>query len=367
MTGLSSGAVALLGLVTGVMLGFTARRARLCTLGAIESALVGGDWRWMKIFGLAFAIALIGTQTMIFNGWVDEAQSRYLPTKLAIVAIIIGSLMFGVGMALVGTCAFGNLIRLGAGDLRSLVGLIIFAVVALMTLRGSLAFIRLDWIESLVWHPPNEQHASLIALLESWSGMNMRAWLTAAISLPLVLFVALDRRLRKSPRLLIAAATLGLAVVAGWAATGPLADDFAQLRLQSLTFVAPVARGFSGLIFGTDWLEFSILTVPGIVIGSFLAAVLAGEFRWEAFDDHLEMRRHLLGACLMGIGGVLAGGCTIGQGITAGSMLALSWPIAVLGMMAGAWVGLTLLVEGSVRECITTRFDRIRRYKRREA
>jgi uncharacterized membrane protein YedE/YeeE len=367
MTGLTSGAVALLGLVIGVMLGFTARRARLCTLGAIESALVGGDWRWMKIFGLAFAIALIGTQTMIFNGWVDETQSRYLPTKLAVVAIIIGSLMFGIGMALVGTCAFGNLIRLGAGDLRSLVGLIIFAVVALMTLRGSLAFIRLDWIENLVWHPPNEQHASLVALLENWSGMSLRAWLTTAIALPLMLFVALDRRLRKSPRLLIAAATLGLGVVIGWAATGPLADDFAQLRLQSLTLVAPVARAFSGLIFGTEWLEFSILTVPGIVIGSFLAAVLAGEFRWEAFDDHLEMRRHLLGACLMGAGGVLAGGCTIGQGITAGSMLALSWPIAVLGMMAGAWVGLTLLVEGSVRECITTRFDRIRRYSRREA
>ncbi len=367
MTGLSSGAVALLGLAIGVIIGFTARRARLCTLGAIESALVGGDWRWMKIFGLAFAIALIGTQVLILNGWLDETQSRYLPTRLALLAIIAGSLMFGIGMALVGTCAFGNLIRLGAGDLRSLVGLIIFATIALMTLRGSLAFIRLDWIESLVWTIPNEQYASIIVTLDGWTGTSSRGWLTAIIGVSLVLPVALDRRLRKSPRLLLAAVTLGVGVVCGWAATGPLADEFAQLRLQSLTFVAPVARAFSAAIFGTEWLEFSTLTVPGVVIGSFLAAMLAGEFRWEAFDDHLEMRRHLLGAALMGFGGVLAGGCTIGQGITAGSLLALSWPLAVLGMMAGAWLGLTLLVEGSVRECITTRFDRIRRYRRREA
>ena len=367
MTGLSSGAVALLGLVVGVLLGFTARRARLCTLGAIESALVGGDWRWMKIFGLAFAIALVGTQTLILNGWLDDTQARYLPTRLAVFAIASGSLMFGIGMALVGTCAFGNLIRLGAGDLRSLVVLIIFGAISLMTLRGSLAFIRLDWIESFVWLPPNDQHASLVALLESWTGINLRSWLTLAIALPLFAFVLIDRRLRKSPRLLIAAVTLGLGVVCGWAATGPLSDEFAQLRLQSLTFVAPVARALSALTLGSEGLEFSTMTVPGVIIGSFLAAVLAGEFRWEAFDDQLEMRRHLLGASLMGFGGVLAGGCTIGQGITAGSLLALSWPIAVLGMMAGAWLGLTLLVEGSVRECITTRFDRIRRYKRSEA
>jgi uncharacterized membrane protein YedE/YeeE len=199
------------------------------------------------------------------------------------------------------------------------------------------------------------------------TGSNLRAIMTAAIASPLILFVLLDRRLRKSPRLLIAALTLGLGVVSGWAVTGPLADDFAQLRLQSLTFVAPVARALSGIVFGTELLEFSTLSVPGIIIGSFLAAMLGGEFRWEAFDDQLEMRRHLLGATLMGVGGVLAGGCTIGQGITAGSLLAISWPIALLGMMGGAWFGLTILVEGSVRECITTRFDRIRRHRRREA
>jgi uncharacterized membrane protein YedE/YeeE len=195
----------------------------------------------------------------------------------------------------------------------------------------------------------------------------MRTALTAAIAAPLILLVAFDQRLRRSPRLLVAALTLGLAVVCGWASTGPLADEFEQVRLQSLTFVAPVARAFNGLIFGSEWMEFSTLAVPGVIIGSFLAAIIAGEFRWEAFDDQLEMRRHLLGATLMGLGGVLAGGCTIGQGITAGSLLALSWPIAVAGMMCGAWFGLTILVEGSVRECITTRFDRIRRYNRREA
>jgi uncharacterized membrane protein YedE/YeeE len=92
--------------------------------------------------------------------------------------------------------------------------------------------------------------------------------------------------------------------------------------------------------------------VFGVIAGAWAAAWFAAELRWEAFDDDHEMRRHLIGACLMGVGGILAGGCTIGQGITAGSMLALSWPIAVGGMVLGARIGIAILVDGSPRDLI---------------
>ncbi|MFY8113630.1 MAG: YeeE/YedE thiosulfate transporter family protein, partial [Rhabdaerophilum sp.] len=116
-------------------------------------------------------------------------------------------------------------------------------------------------------------------------------------------------------------------------------------RVQSLTYVAPVARAMFGVLSGQDdWLDFGVSNVIGVVIGALAASVRAGEFRWEAFDDHHEMKRHLVGALCMGSGGVLAGGCTIGQGLTAGSLLALSMPVAILSMIVGARIGIAVLM-----------------------
>ena len=356
MLDLSAVSVGAIGLVTGACVGFTARRARLCTLGAIESAVVGGDWRRLKIFGLALAIALLGTQALILAGLFDETRTTYLPTQIAWLSILLGATMFGLGMALVGTCAFGCLVRLGGGDLRSLVTLIVFSAVALTALRGALSGVRLDWLEQIAWPMPNAAPGSLIDLASRFAGFDMRALAALAIGGGLLTIAALDKRLRHSPRLWLAGLVLGAGVVLGWAATGVLVDAFSPQRPQSLTFVAPVARGLHALILGTGgWLEFSVMSAPGVALGSALAAWSNAEFRWEAFDDHQEMRRHLTGAVLMGLGGVLAGGCTIGQGLSAGSLLAMSWPLALVSMIGGAWLGLVLLVEGSLREGLWAR------------
>jgi uncharacterized membrane protein YedE/YeeE len=145
---------------------------------------------------------------------------------------------------------------------------------------------------------------------------------------------------------------LGAGTIAGWAATGVFADPFADaIRVQSLTFVAPVARAvFAFSAAEGTIVEFGTMSVFGVVAGAALSAARAGEFRWEAFDDQREMRRHMAGAALMGLGGVLAGGCTIGQGLSAGSLLAVSWPVAVLGMILGARMGIGILIEGSATE-----------------
>ncbi len=339
---------AFVGLLMGIAIGYAVRRARLCSFGALEDALGGGDYRRLRVFGLALAVALAGTQAMIVLGGFLPHETPYLPSRLALLAIPAGGVMFGIGMALVGTCGFGSLVRLGGGDLRAFVVVLTLAAASYALLRGILAPLRIGVIEPIALPVPGGHPAGLIEVSEGLAGISLRVPLSVLIVLLLLLFALGDRRLFKAPRLLTAGLVLGLAICVGWLFTGVLADDFATNRIQSLTFVAPVARGvFSIVLGGVEWLEFATMSVPGVVIGSWLSARLDDEFRWEAFDDHYEMRRHLGGAVLMGAGGILAGGCTIGQGLTAGSLLALSWPLAIGGIVIGARIGMAILVEGS--------------------
>lgn len=344
-------AVTLVGAAIGAACGFTARRARLCSFGAVEDVWVGGDTRRLRIFGLALAVALLGTQVLIWRGDLNPGFSTYVPHAVPWLSIALGSTLFGIGMALVGTCSFGSLIRLGAGDLRSLIVMIVFGATAYATLRGMLAPFRIDVLETIAMSVPGAVQGDLPSVL-AWLGAGeLRLGLALIASTVLVAAVLIDPRLRRSPRLLLAALTLGLGVVLGWWATGVAVDEFAASpRAQSLTFVSPVGRAlYAVLTTPAGLLDFGVGTIGGVVAGSFASALFDREFRWEAFDDHHEMRRHLVGAVLMGGGGILAGGCTIGQGISAGSMMALSWPLAIAGMMIGARLGIAFLMEGSLR------------------
>lgn len=344
--------LALAGLLIGAACGYATRRARLCSFGAIEDFWLGGDTRRLRVFGLALAIALLGAQALILAGTLDPGRTAYAPTAIPWLAATSGGLAFGFGMALVGTCGFGCLVRLGAGDLRSLVVLIVFGAVAYAALRGALAPARIDILEAWSIPVPGGARGDLASLLAALGLGDVRLAITLGAAALLIGAVAIDPRLRRSPRLIAAGTTLGLGVVAGWAATSILADEFAiPSRAVSLTFVAPVGRALYGAM--TDpatLLELGVGSVFGVALGSFVSAWRDRELRWEAFDDHHEMKRHLLGGALMGFGGVAAGGCTIGQGVTAGSMMALSWPFAIGGIMIGARIGVAVLVEGSLRE-----------------
>lgn len=352
---------ALAGLLVGGIAGFSVFRARLCTFGALEDALVGHDWRRMKVFGLALGLAIAGTQLLAITGLLAPERTHYVPSMLPWFGILLGGLLFGLGMALVGTCAFGSLVRLGSGDLRSLVVLLVFGAVAYATLRGVFAGFRVDGVERIAVAVPSGSPSDLPSLLGHVAGRDLRPWLAGLAAAALVGLAAMDRRLWRAPRLMTAGVVLGLGVVAGWLATTLLADEFTHPTApQSLTFVSPVARALFGLLFDRDSLaEFGAGSVFGVALGAFVAARRADLFRWEAFDDPREMKRHLLGAVLMGAGGILCGGCTIGQGLTAGSLLALSWPLAMVGMVSGARLGIALLMEGSlthfVRGAVTGR------------
>jgi uncharacterized protein len=351
MTGLPAFAVGIAGLVVGVAAGLSVQRARLCSFGAVEDALIGHDWRRMKVFGLALAIALLGTQSLVLLDLFEPTETTYLPPQIAWLGAFAGSVLFGIGMALVGTCAFGSLIRLGTGDLRSLVTLMVFGGVAFATLRGVLARPRIDLVEAVALAVPGGGPSSAPDIVAGLAGLDLRFALSLVVSGFLAFAVIRDRRLWRAPRLLTAGLVLGLGVVAGWLATGVLVDVFDRIvRVQSLTFVSPVARGFHALLTGegSALADFGVMSVIGVVIGAFLGAMHGREFRWEAFDDQREMRRHLTGAVLMGLGGVLAGGCTIGQGLTAGSLMAATWPLTVAGMVLGARIGIAILVDGSL-------------------
>ena len=343
---MSSIATGLLGFLTGLVIGALVYRARLCTFGAIEDGLMGQDWRRAKVFGLALAVALVLTQGMILFGFLDADRTTYLPQSVPVIGLIIGGMMFGIGMALVGTCGFGSLVRLGSGDLRSLIVIMVYALFAYAMLRGMLSAFRLGVVEGWAWPMPGPSRSDLATQLQRFLGFDIRAVLTLALAFGLFVLVLRDARLLRARRLLTAGVVLGLAVAMGWAVTGWWSDPFElHQRLQSLTYVAPVARAMFGVLAGQDdGLDFGVANIVGVVAGALLASLKAGEFRWEAFDDHHEMKRHLIGAVCMGTGGVLAGGCTIGQGLTAGSLLALSMPVVIISMMFGARIGIAILM-----------------------
>ena len=359
---MSAWMLAVAGFAIGAAAGFAVRRARLCSFGAIEDALMGGDSRRLRIFGLALGVAILGTQTLIISGLLDPGLTSYTPSAVPVVAIIIGAIMFGIGMAMVGTCGFGSLVRLGTGDLRSLIVVLILGAAAYATLRGIFSNFRITILESLSVAMPNEARSDLASLSTQALGFDVRGVIAALAGGGLCWLAFVDPRLKHSPRLLSAGLALGLLTVAGWIVTSLLGDEFAgPLRPQSLTFVSTIGKAFYAGLFNTASLaDFGVGSVFGVIAGSFLAAWRADELRWEAFDDDHEMRRHLGGAVLMGAGGILAGGCTIGQGITAGSMLSLSWPFAVGGMIFGARLGIATLVDGTPREMLRRSWANLR-------
>ncbi len=348
MEPLPAWAVALCGGAIGCVIGYAARRGRLCTFGALEDAFLAGSFRRLKVLAVALGIAILLTQILILTGALAPETIRYLPTHLAWLSILVGGLIFGFGMALVGTCAFGSLVRLGGGDLRSLVTILVYAIIALAVLRGGLAPFRLAYLESQNIALPGGVQADLAALLSWLSGFETRAGVMVVLAALLFGWAFSKRDIFGTPRLLASGLALGVGAAMAWVVTGVIADEMTLIvEPRGLTFVAPVADTVQAIALpGQSMWTFGICSVFGVIVGAYLASIRHAEFRWEAYDDAREMKRHITGGAMMGLGGVLAGGCTIGQGITAGSVLALSWFLAVGGMAIGARIGLSYLLSG---------------------
>jgi uncharacterized protein len=331
------------GLLCGLLAGAGAQYGRFCTMGAIEDVVLGADWRRARSFGLAAAIAILGVWILTRLAGFDVGRSVYAVSQFDILGAVLGAILFGIGMAFAGTCGFGLLVRAGAGDLRAFVTAGVLGVTAFAATGGILAGLRVPLTQLMTW----DARATGGPFADRLTGGNAEFWMAPVFAAGLMILALRDERLRKKPKLLGGAVMMGVAVTLGWAVTGILADPFGAHRIESLTFVAPLGRFIVQVMTGalTD-VGFAVGSVTGVMAGSAIVNWLRGEMRLEAFDDVREMRRHMLGALFMGLGGVLARGCTIGQGLSATSTLSLSAPLVIIGIVLGARLGLLSLVEG---------------------
>ncbi len=334
---------ALIGLVGGIALGLAARIGRFCTLGAIEDYLYGADDKRLRMWAIAIGVAIIGTHLAIAFGQFVSTDSAYLDRVWNPLGTIVGGLMFGYGMALSGHCGYGALARLGGGDLRSFVLVIVMGLSAYFVMSGPLAHAR-------VWLFPVETGATTPqGLTQLFGGFGISPLATGLVVGGLILIVALaNAHMRAARAHIFWGIVVGLAVFSGWWGTYWVATaGFEAEPIETHTFVAPIGDTiFYSMTASGNALSFSVGSVVGVVIGAALGSYSKGHFRWEACEDPRELRRQILGGAIMGPGAILAVGCSVGQGISAFSVLAYSAPVAFAAIFAGAAFGLRQLITG---------------------
>lgn len=347
MTALSDAAlVTLVGFAGGCVLGLASRLARFCTLGAIEDAYYGGSRERMLMWPLALGVSIFSAFLLAHFGLADLEASVYLRFEFSLTASIAGGLMFGIGMALAGNCGFGALSRLGGGDLRSLLLVLVIGISSYAAAVGPLAEFRLRLFPraEIFGIPPDGIAHKLTTAL----GLPVFATATV-ISAVLVCIALLDREFRRNTSAVVWSALVGLAITSGWLGTSWIArTGFDVVGIESHTFTMPLGEIVLQTMTSTAWVGgFSVGSVFGVLSGAFVGAVVRRQFKLEACDEPRELIRQIFGAILMGIGGVISLGCSVGQGMSAFSVLAISAPITAASIGVGAVIGLRYLVEGS--------------------
>ena len=339
-----------------LVLGFVAARTNFCTMGAISDVVNMEHWGRVRMWLLAIAVAMAGTNLLYYFDLIDLTKSVYQRPVLPWLSMLLGGTLFGIGMTIAGGCANKNLLRLGGGSVRSLVVLVFLAISAYMTLKGMFGQWRSSYLDPVAIDLSGlgMQGQSLADVLARLTGMPAKSALLAAtgvVAIALLIFVFKDKRFRASGEQIVGGAILGLLVTAGWYLSGHIGfaenPDTLEMTyfgtnsrtMESLSFVAPTAYSLELLMLWTDkslHVTFGIATIVGVVLGSLIHAVTSRQFHWEGFASLEDLRNHLMGGILMGFGGVLAMGCTIGQGLTGVSTLALGSVISVAGSVAGA-------------------------------
>ena len=337
-------AAALAGLIGGIMLGLAARLGRFCTLGAIEDTLYANDTRRLRMWGIAIGVAIIGSFSAMNLGLVQADQTLYLMQAWSPLASIFGGLLFGYGMALAGNCGFGALARFGGGDLRSFVIVLVMGLSSFAVLSGPLAELRILLFPPapVTGTPPGVAHFMADRLA-------MNPLLPALLIGLTFIGVALSsKRMRETPSQIFWGAVVGAAIVTGWVGTSWVANKgFESIAVVSHTFSRPLGESMLYIMTSSGRsLSFGVGSVTGVLAGAFAGSLIKGHFRWEACEDPRELRRQITGAVLMGIGAVIALGCTVGQGLSAFSVLAFSAPVTMAAIFAGTAIGLRQLITG---------------------
>jgi uncharacterized membrane protein YedE/YeeE len=353
------------GFAIGLVIGFVGDRTQFCTLGAVADIVNMNDWGRMHMWLLAIGIAILGANGLELLGLVDLDGAIYRTPSFNVLSYLVGGFLFGAGMTLASGCGTKTLIRIGNGSLKSVVVFIVLGIVAYMTLRGVFAGLRIGVLEAVAVHLSHGQ--DLPALLSHAIGVSRRALqiiITFGLGGGLIAFV-LARRDFPTADQLFGGVAVGLAIVAGWYVTGHVGygenPDTLEMthfgtnsgRPESVTNVAPLAYTLELFMLWTDTsrtVTFAIAVVFGIIAGSALHSVLRGRFRIEGFRSAEDTANHLIGGALMGFGGVVAMGCTFGQGITGISTLAVGSIMTFFAIIGGSVTMLKFLYWRIVRE-----------------
>lgn len=321
---------ALLGLLTGAVFGIAAQRSRFCLRAATVEFARGRLGQSVAVWLLTFSTALVWVQGTRLIGLFDPNEARMMAVAGSWSGAIIGGLIFGVGMVLSRGCSGRLLVLASTGNLRSIMSGMIFAVVAQMSLSGWLAPVR-NWLAAL-WTTPGGRNIDLAAQLKlpDQSGL--------VVGLVLAAFaIIIARRNRMTPGRLVFASGVGFAVALGWVLTYHLAQlSFDPVSVMSASFTGPSANTLMFFLSRDTVLNFDIGLIIGVFLGAFTSSIIRREFKFQGFDSEANMRRAMTGAALMGFGGMLAGGCAVGAGVTGGSILAATAWLALFSMWVGA-------------------------------
>jgi uncharacterized protein len=342
--------------VLAVVFGVIAQRTHFCTMGAVSDIVNMGDWTRMRMWALAIGVSILGFNAMVGLGWVEASKTIYATPRVIWLSNLAGGFLFGFGMVLASGCGSKTLVRIGGGSLKALIVFVVLGIAAYATMRGIAGVARVATVDAVnVTLATSQDLPSLVAAATGQSTPAMAWALGGLIGLALVAW-ALARPEGRSADTLLAGVGIGLVIVGVWWVSGRLGfvaehpetleETFLATnsqRMESLTFVAPMAYTLDWLILFSDKskvLTLAIVSTVGVVVGSAAYALATRSFRWEGFGNTEDTANHLVGAVLMGIGGVTAMGCTVGQGLSGLSTLSLGSGLAFVAILAGAWAAL---------------------------
>jgi uncharacterized membrane protein YedE/YeeE len=340
------------GFFLSVVFGAIAQRTHFCAMGAVSDIVNMGDWTRMRQWAMAIGVAMIGFAVLAYGGQIDPSKTLYASHRWIWLSAAVGGALFGFGMVLTSGCGSKTLIRIGGGSLKSLMVFVVMGVAAFATLKGITAVARVDTVDQVA--------------IDFTAGTALSDWAAAAFGIKtalaglvlglllgggLIVWALAGEDFRTADNLL-AGVGIGAVIVGMWWVSGHLGyvtehpDTLQETflatnsgRAEALSFVSPAAYTLDWLMFFSDKskvLTLGIVSVFGMVLGSAACAIAMGNFRWEGFGSTEDVANHMSGAVLMGVGGVTALGCTVGQGLSGLSTLSATSFVAVAAILAGA-------------------------------
>lgn len=363
------------------IMGAVVNKTHFCTMGAVSDWVNMGDTNRFRAWGLAIGIAALGAAILEYLGLVNLSGSfpPYRNGQLAWAENLLGGILFGIGMTIAGGCGNKCLVRIGGGNLKSIFVLLVIAVVAYFMLnpfpgtdKTLYSILFYPWTPALAVNLGTAQDIGTVVAGEE-NGMAVRLAVGAVLGLVLIWLAFKSKEFRSSSDFALGGIVVGLAVLAAWYVTSNVAVDVdgqpypltqyysewdmvapaeatkpaagAPLSPQSFTFINPMAQtlGYAGSALNSALLTFGVMALLGVIAGSLVWSLLSRTFKIEWFASVQDFFNHLIGAILMAVGGVLAMGCTFGQGITGISTLAIGSFIAFIGIVLGS--ALTMKVQ----------------------